>query len=179
MQMLEYYAKTLSTAGGKIGSLIAFLIMGYFIFFKLPLLFFVRNMKKSKEELGIKNEEPAATPPQKAYSVEDYERFRNRKKRMDALPANEKAAPKKEEPLRLGDGTKKTEERSKDFAENIFELRQGATISKEELKKKYHELLRQNHPDKVASLSPEFRALADKRTKDINDAYNKLLKRAV
>jgi hypothetical protein len=33
-----------------------------------------------------------------------------------------------------------------------------------------------NHPDKVASLSDEFKILAERRTKQINQAHSKLKK---
>lgn len=38
----------------------------------------------------------------------------------------------------------------------------------------YIKLVKQYHPDKVAHLAPEFRALAEERTKEINAAYGKL-----
>ena len=70
-------------------------------------------------------------------------------------------------------------EKSKDIsAERIFEFSEGQSFTKEELRKKYHELLRQNHPDKVALLSPDFKKLAEQKTKDINTAYEKLKKKA-
>jgi hypothetical protein len=41
----------------------------------------------------------------------------------------------------------------------------------------YHELARRNHPDKVANLDPEFRELAERRMKAINEAYQELKRR--
>jgi curved DNA-binding protein CbpA len=35
-------------------------------------------------------------------------------------------------------------------------------------------MVRQYHPDKVADMGPELRALAEERTKQINEAYARL-----
>ena len=35
----------------------------------------------------------------------------------------------------------------------------------------YVELIKQYHPDKVASLAPEYMAIAERQTKILNDAY--------
>jgi hypothetical protein len=170
----NYYINTLTTALGKIGPLVAFIVVGYFIFFKLPFLFFLRNMKKSKEELGI----PKEVVPQRTkegHSIQEYEKFVQRKKRIEAPREKEE----RKENLRLeAPGTRSRPRDEDERARELFELKVGEVFSKEELRKKYRDLLKANHPDKVASLSPEFRALADKRTKDINSAYERLLKRA-
>jgi hypothetical protein len=47
-------------------------------------------------------------------------------------------------------------------------------FSQKELKTAWREAVRMNHPDKVAALSAEFKALAEKRTKKINQAYERL-----
>ncbi|HXH30611.1 MAG TPA: J domain-containing protein [Bacteriovoracaceae bacterium] len=62
--------------------------------------------------------------------------------------------------------------------ESVFELTPGQAFSKSELKKKYYDLLKMNHPDKVASLGQDFKVLAEKKTKDINSAYDRLKNRA-
>jgi hypothetical protein len=46
-----------------------------------------------------------------------------------------------------------------------------ATCTREAAIAAYHELVRGYHPDRVAHLAPEFRALAEKRMKEINAAY--------
>ena len=46
------------------------------------------------------------------------------------------------------------------------------------ISERYRHLIKQNHPDKVASMAPEFRKLAEKRMKEINAAYAELKKRA-
>ncbi|MEJ2656262.1 MAG: DnaJ domain-containing protein [Desulfobacterales bacterium] len=47
--------------------------------------------------------------------------------------------------------------------------------SPEEIKKAYRELANKYHPDKVLHLGSEFRELAEKRFKEIEEAYRKLM----
>jgi len=49
-------------------------------------------------------------------------------------------------------------------------------VAFDEVKKAYRALILQYHPDKVAHLAPEFRALAETRTRDLNAAYEALEK---
>jgi hypothetical protein len=60
-------------------------------------------------------------------------------------------------------------------AYNILGVKETAT--KEEVVAAYRNLVKMNHPDKVATLDPEFRTLAEKRMKEINAAYRTLIKR--
>jgi len=46
--------------------------------------------------------------------------------------------------------------------------------SREEIKAAYYRMAQQYHPDKVATLAPEFRELAERRMKEINTAYDEL-----
>jgi len=46
--------------------------------------------------------------------------------------------------------------------------------SQQEIKKAYRQLANTYHPDKVAHLGDEFKALAEKRFKEIQQAYEKL-----
>lgn len=48
------------------------------------------------------------------------------------------------------------------------------SASKEEITKAYRKMAKMYHPDRVAELAPEFRALAEERMKVINGAYEKL-----
>lgn len=48
--------------------------------------------------------------------------------------------------------------------------------SQEEIKTAYRRMVRMYHPDKVASLAPEYRAIAEQRMKEINAAYRALTK---
>jgi hypothetical protein len=56
-------------------------------------------------------------------------------------------------------------------------LQVDENASKEEITAAYRNLVKMNHPDKVASLAPEFRELAEQRMKVINAAYQTLIKR--
>jgi preprotein translocase subunit Sec63 len=47
-----------------------------------------------------------------------------------------------------------------------------ASASEDELKKAFRALIVQYHPDKVAHLAPEFRDLAEKRTRELTAAYD-------
>ncbi|MCG6535626.1 MAG: DnaJ domain-containing protein [Syntrophales bacterium LBB04] len=57
---------------------------------------------------------------------------------------------------------------------DILEL--GTNASEDEIKRAYHHLISNYHPDKYSSLPPEFRELAEARTKQIIDAYRNLAK---
>ncbi len=48
----------------------------------------------------------------------------------------------------------------------------GATT--DEIRAADQRLVRENHPDRVADMSPEIRDLAERRTKEINRAYEQL-----
>jgi len=47
--------------------------------------------------------------------------------------------------------------------------------SKGDIKRAYHEKMKQYHPDKFAHLSPEFQELANEKAKLINEAFNYLI----
>ncbi len=50
----------------------------------------------------------------------------------------------------------------------------AGTASREEITQAYHQMAKMYHPDKVAGLAPEFKALAEERMKEINMAYEEL-----
>ncbi len=54
----------------------------------------------------------------------------------------------------------------------ILDVSRGAT--QEEIRRAYHQLAQQYHPDKVAHLGQEFRELADEKFKNIQQAYQQL-----
>jgi uncharacterized membrane protein YkvA (DUF1232 family) len=62
---------------------------------------------------------------------------------------------------------------SPDDPYTILNVPRGA--SPEEIKKAYRELASKYHPDKVVHLGDEFRELAEKRFKEIEEAYRKLM----
>lgn len=45
----------------------------------------------------------------------------------------------------------------------------------QEIRRAYQKLMSQYHPDKVASLGPELRELCERKTKDINAAYDRAM----
>jgi hypothetical protein len=47
---------------------------------------------------------------------------------------------------------------------------------RDEIVRVYHQKIRQNHPDRVFGLAPEFRELAEKRTKALNEAYSQAMR---
>lgn len=51
------------------------------------------------------------------------------------------------------------------------------SASRDEVRAAYQKLVQENHPDKVSGMSEEIRNLAERRTKEINAAYNELKKR--
>ena len=55
----------------------------------------------------------------------------------------------------------------------VLGVKKGATI--EEVKRAYRELASKYHPDKVSHLGDEFRALAERRFKEINEAYQAIV----
>ncbi len=177
MTVAEYYVTTMVTAFGKIAPVVAFIGIGYFIFFKLPFLFLLKNMTNYKNEMREDNR--GLGDFKKDYSLEDYEDFKRRMKRINKPIEKEeiKRLAEPEKPKKKAE-PKKESKPTGSPAENLFELRPGQSISKNALRKKYHDLLKQNHPDKVASLGEDFKALAEKKTKEINEAYNKLKSRA-
>lgn len=53
----------------------------------------------------------------------------------------------------------------------------SGNITREDIRKAYRKAMSEYHPDKVASLGPELRALAEKKAKEINQAYEFFRKR--
>jgi len=50
----------------------------------------------------------------------------------------------------------------------------SANASDEEIRRAFRKLAREVHPDAVATSSPEKRAVAERRFREINDAFNTL-----
>lgn len=182
MDVAQYYITTLTTAATKIGPIVGFIVIGYLIFVKLPFWFFLRNMNITKKEFDQKLPKEL----EKDYSLENYKDFQRRMKLMSPPKKEEKKQETKQEKKETHRQEKKKEEPKKEVpkrpvhpsAEEVFHLRPGQKFTKEELRKKYHELLRQNHPDKVAALGEDFKKLAEQNTKEINKAYEKLKSKA-
>jgi DnaJ-domain-containing protein 1 len=138
-----------------------------------------------RQQMNQRKEEDLAKQKRKEQEREEEKHRQERKKaeREKARAQEELKSKKKEE-----ESKKREKQESKhkstpplqtsSNACEIFELKPDEIISKAELKKRYHELLRQNHPDKVAALGHDFKNLAEKKTKEINTAYEELKKKA-
>ena len=189
MEILNYYATTLGNAFQKLLPLFIFLVGGYFIFIRMPFLFFRKSMDNQKKQEAEGKKEVAV----KDYTVEDYLEFQRKMKLMNGeIPKLESGSAKKEEKKteEKNSEQKRTESRQKQervkrpapaqemSPEKIFGFQENQQITKSELKKRYFELLKQNHPDRVAAMGADFKKLAEKNTKDINTAYEKLKKKA-
>jgi hypothetical protein len=63
-----------------------------------------------------------------------------------------------------------TEEQKENYYGKLMGL--TGTLTKQQLRLKYLELVSQYHPDKVQHLGPELRELAETKTKELNTAYD-------
>ena len=172
----EYVVKTFIAAGTKIGPVVVSLVVGYFVFIKLPFLFFRQTLKDVRK---MHPDDDPNTPkfPEEAKVMRLEDKIRRDAEELKREQQKKKEEKKKEEPKREPPPKRPVADPGL-TPESIFEIQSGQKLSAEELKSRYHELLKQSHPDRVASMGPEFRKLAEKKTKEINDAYAKLKKKA-
>ncbi len=192
MDSANYYITTLSTAFTKLLPYFIFLVGGYFVFIRLPFLFFRKSMDSQKKKLEDENKSILGQD-KKAYTVDDYREFQKtmklingEKPKEESKKEDRKTEQRKTEQQRTEQkrSEKKEEEPKRSnpsrgqTPEEIFSLRPNEVISKVELKKRYFELIKQNHPDRVASMGADFKKLAEKNTKEINKAYDKLKNKA-
>ena len=184
----EYVAKTFMAAGTKIVPVVVSLVVGYFVFIKLPFLFF-RQTLKDVRKMHPEDDPNLPKFPEEAKVMRLEDKIRRDAEELKK-EQQKKEQPKKEQPKT----EKKKEEPKKEYKkteppkrpvvdpgptpESVFEIPSGQKLSADELKSRYHELLKQSHPDRVASMGPEFKKLAEKKTKEINEAYAKLKKKA-
>lgn len=179
MDVSQYYITTLTTAAMKIGPVVLLLLGGYLVFVRLPFLFLKKSMdvqKKKLEESGAKDATPKlkASEPLKVSSSQSKKEEPKKEEPKKERRFDDRQEKKKEEPKRPDPQATSIEP----SPESVFQLKPGEVISKSELKKRYFELLKQNHPDRVASMGQDFKKLAEKNTKDINKAYDKLKSKA-
>jgi hypothetical protein len=201
MDPATYYATTLTNAAKNLGPIILYLLAGYFIFIKLPFMLMVKvnkeNKPKVEEDKSAKLEnKPELKKPQdttiKIDSMSHHDRMQQRakeideqikrkeKEREDERLRQEKKKADRENAKAQEEAEKKRKEAAKNAppltpAAKVFDFKLGEEITKKELKKRYHKLLRENHPDKVGE---ERKAVAEKKTKEINSAYEELEKKA-
>jgi hypothetical protein len=192
MDPVNYYITTLTTAFKNIAPVLAFILGGYFIFIKMPFLFLKKSMDQQKKKIDEKN----SVEPEK-YTLENYKEFQKTMRLMngnvkeDTPKSNTNSDKKKSEANKNHQNSHKSNSKEEkkeapkkppttetQTPEEIFSIRPGEQMSQSELKKRYFELLKQNHPDRVASMGQDFKKLAEKNTKDINKAYEKLKKKA-
>lgn len=126
--------------------------------------------KKYAEELKVKAEE------QQRRSAQQKEQQRQQRKENDqkANRARQERE-QQEQQKRYQSGQGSSDPTS---PESIFNLRPGENFTQDELKRRYRDLVKTNHPDKVATEGTQVRQLADKKTKEINSAYDKLKSKA-
>lgn len=190
MEVANYYITTLTTVFSKLLPLFIFLVGGYFVFVRLPFLFLKKSMDTQKKKLEEEKQVLSVSEARKDYTVEDYKEFQRKIKLMkNEMPKLEALNHTSEKKKSDGPKTEQKTEQKKDkpaprtplkapSPEEVFGFKSNEPISKSELKKRYFELLKQNHPDRVASMGQDFKKLAEKNTKDINWAYEKLKNKA-
>lgn len=174
----DYVVKTFIAAGEKIIPVVVSLVVGYFVFIKLPFLFFRQTLKDVRKMHPEDEKLPKFPEEVKVMRLEDKirrdaEELKKEQQKKEP-PKQRKEEPKKEEKKR--EPPKRPAVDLGPSPESVFEIPSGQKLSPQELKSRYHELLKQSHPDRVASMGPEFKKLAEKKTKEINDAYAKLKK---
>jgi DnaJ-domain-containing protein 1 len=205
MDVANYYVTTLSNAAAKIGPVVIFIVVGYFVFIKLPFMFVMKVNKDQKAkpeedkknpqvdlknhvETKIKLDSVPLQEKMSSGSQENSERLKKKEQEREQERLRQQRKKEEREKSRAENGKKEQKQEQKQqtrpkspissHAFEIFEIKPGEMVSKSALKKRYHELLRQNHPDKVAALGEDLKNLAEKKTKEINSAYEELKKKA-
>jgi hypothetical protein len=151
MDIAQYYASTLASVFSKLGPLVLYALGAYLLLFRLPLLFYIRNIKSSNNPPGPQTDKPPVSIEEKPKAQQAKDRPRERSK-----------------PKRTPSDTPASKE------EILFGFKAGEVFSKKELKSRYHRLLKSNHPDKISYKDLQEKKAADLKTKEINAAYVKL-----
>lgn len=193
MEYGQYLATTMLKAGTKIVPVVVSIVIGYFVFIKLPFWFFRNTMRDARRPDPLQPDFPKFPEEPKVMRLEEKikrdaeelkrEQLKFQQQNKKEQPNERRKETRKEEPRK-----EKQEERREipkrpaadlgPSPESVFELLPGQKLSSSELKSRYHELLKQSHPDRVASMGPDFKKLAEKKTKEINEAYARLKKKA-
>jgi DnaJ-domain-containing protein 1 len=171
MDPAHYYYTTMMTAFTKLAPYFIFIVGGYFIFIKMPFLFLKKSMDDQKKNLE----------PEKKDAVPKLEKpVEKPRDRLERKEEQRKEGPKKEQPKKEAPPKRPQPAAAQKTLspEEVLGFRPGEAFTQSELKKRYFDLLKQNHPDRVAMMGADFKKLADKNTKDINQAYEKLKNKA-
>ena len=178
--MDQYFVKTMIAAVMKLGPIVLFALGGYLLFIKLPFLFLKKSMQDQKQKLQEENKGLSLVQEKTVASATPVKKPQEKPLRQELPPPQAKQEKKQEQ--------KRTEEKKEQpkrpeakpslSDEEILGFKPGQSFTQSELKKRYVELIRQNHPDKVATRGPDFKKLAEKNTKEINQAFEKLKKKA-
>lgn len=189
----QYYITTLTNAALKLGPIVFYLLAGYFLFVKLPFLLYYKTLQKPKIQVNDKDDDfQNDLNFQKRMEEEQRKEFEERMKNLGSKKEEQKKEESKREERRKADQQQQQEKRRREEAkkkesakkseqiqatpeEILFKLRPGQVFTTQELKKRYHKLLQENHPDKFRT--DHQKEVAETKTKDINEAYQKLKKR--
>lgn len=174
----------------KLGPPLVFIVLGYFIFIKLPFLFLKKNMADQKKKLQEENKDLAlGQNPSQASTALPHQQNKTSvdRPKLHALPSEPQKQQKRPEQKTEQKTEQKKKEEPKKYTpppqqgqspEEVLGFRPNESFTKSELKKRYFDKLKENHPDRVASMGEDFKKLAEKNTKEINKAYDKLKNRA-
>lgn len=180
----QYYITTITNAALKLGPMIFYVVAGYFLFIKLPFLIFYRNIQKPKassNDFEFKADPDFQKKMEEERKKEFQERMKNlggeknqnqekaKKEETKEQKRSEESSSKKKEEPKASQGIKASPE------EILFKLKAGQIFTAQELKKTYHKLLQEHHPDKFRT--EHQKEFAEMKTKNINEAYQKLKKR--
>jgi DnaJ like chaperone protein len=181
----DYLTATMMKGGAKIVPIVVSIVVGYFLFIKLPFWFFRRTLKDARQpdfnpDLPKFPEEPKVMKLEEKIKrdAEELKKEKHGADRRKFQQQQKKEEPRKEQQQQKKEPPKRPAAEASPSPESIFDLRHGEKFTPEQLKAKHRELIKQSHPDKVASMGPDFKKLAEKKTKEINEAYDKLKKKA-
>lgn len=128
------------------------------------------NFNKNHKQKTKTSEKKKKEDPKSNYEkYEKYERYEKYEKYEKRSASQEK---KKEKEFDLKTATEY--EKAKYFG-NILGLE--GKLTKAQIRKKYYESIAKYHPDKVHDLGAELKELAERKTKEINGAYEWLKKK--
>lgn len=186
----QYYITTLTNAAMKLGPLVFYIVAGYFLFIKLPFLFYYRTLQKPKTPGTPQRDENSDINFQKKMEEKQRQEFEermknlggNKQKKDETRDQNSHSAGNQKKSNNENNGNRKKQQSQKineqiqaTPEEILFKLRPGKPFTAQELKKHYHKLLKENHPDKFRT--DHQKEYAEAKTKMINEAYQKLKKR--